>query len=102
MIDWPVVAAFIGPLIAAIGLATGWFAWLGKRREERARVLTREIVSGLEANQLLMQQRIAQVELAMEKQSTTLGRAMEAIARIEGRLAGPVSVEVGRSASSHT
>lgn len=99
MINWAVVAAFTGPLVAAIiGVAT-WFAWLARKRDARTAVQIREVVAGLEANQLLMQQRISQVEVAMEGQTKHLDRqdlaltsAMQAIARIEGRLAGPLTI----------
>lgn len=95
--DWASVAAFTGPLVAAIGLASGWFAWLGKQREKRTDVQIRSITSKLETNQELMQQRITQVEVAissqahhLDKQDEAMMTAMQAIARIEGRLAGPV------------
>lgn len=97
MIDWGVVAAFTGPLVGAIGLASGWFAWLGRQREKRTGEQINAITSKLESNQELMQQRITQVETAissqarhLDKQDEAMMSAMQAIARIEGRLAGPV------------
>lgn len=101
MIEWGVVAAFTGPLVAAIGLASGWFAYLGKQREKRVGGQISEVTSKLESNQLLMQERINQVESALQsqarhldKQDDALMAAMQAVARIEGRLAGPVDRSV--------
>lgn len=92
MIQWGVVAAFTGPLIAAIGLAAGYFAWSGKRRDERVAAQIKAVTERLDF-------RVSQVETALDKQSRHLDKqdealstAMQAIARIEGRLAGPVSV----------
>jgi hypothetical protein len=90
MIDWAVVAAFVGPLVGAIGLAAGWFAWIAKRRDKRVADQIDSVTKALEF-------RITQVEVALSKQSDHLDKqdgallsAMTAIARIEGRLAGPV------------
>ena len=97
MIDWGIVAAFTGPLVGAIGLASGWFAWLGRQREKRTGDQISMVTSQLESSQALMQVRITQVEAALvaqghhlDKQDEAMMTAMQAIARIEGRLAGPV------------
>lgn len=99
MIEWGVVAAFIGPLIAAIGLSAGWFTYLGRRRDERFAAQIAAVTGKLEANQLVMAERIAQVESSLaqqarhlDKQDDALTTAMQAIARIEGRLAGPLTM----------
>ena len=92
MIDWGNVAAFTGPLIAAIGLIAAWFAWLGKRRDARVADQIAAVTERLDF-------RISQVEVTqakqsehLDKQDAALSTAMQGIARIEGRLAGPVSV----------
>lgn len=92
MVDWAVVAAFLAPLVAAIGLIAGWFAWLGKRRDKRVAEQIQAVTDRLDF-------RISQVEETqrrqsdhLDKQDAALSMAMQGIARIEGRLAGPVSV----------
>jgi uncharacterized Tic20 family protein len=91
MINWAVVTAFIAPLIASLGLLGALFAWLGKKRDKRVSDQIDRVTTALEF-------RISQVETALVKQSDHLDKqdgalltAMTAIARIEGRLAGPVN-----------
>ena len=95
MIEWGAVAAFTGPLIGAIGLVAGWFAWLGKQREKRTGEQINAVTNELRSNQALMQQRIGQMEVALvsqgqhlDRQDTALASALQATARIEGRLMG--------------
>lgn len=99
MIDWNVVAAFCGPLIAVLVALAGFFAWLQRNRDKRVAGQIAEATGKLEANQLLTQQRIDQFERSLAEQAKHLDRqdqalnaAMQAVARIEGRLAGPVQV----------
>lgn len=93
MVNWSVVAAFIGPLIGAIGLAAGFFAYLNKVREKRIGEQIAAATASFETNQRLLQEHLNQVDTALitqgkqiEKQNDTLIQAVQAIARIEGRL----------------
>ena len=102
MIQWGAVAAFTGPLIAAITLVSGWFAWLGKQREKRTGEQISAVTSELRSAQLLMQQRIGQMETALtsqglhlDRQDNALAAALQATARIEGRLMGPATTPSG-------
>lgn len=99
MIDWTVVAAFCGPLIAAIGGVAAWFTWLGHRRDARVadqiKEGTREIAevtSKLDIRMSQVENSLANQTRHLDKQDEALQTAMQAIARIEGRLAGPVQV----------
>lgn len=99
MIDWAVVAAFIGPLITALAAVAGLFAWLGRKRDARVSLQIDGVTGRLEANQSAMQAQIAQVTASQEQQQAHLSRqdevlsaALQSIARIEGRLAGPLQV----------
>lgn len=101
MIQWNVVGAFIGPLIAAIGLAAGLFAYMNKRREERITMQISEATRTFDTNQKLMQERMSHFEDAMttqakqlEKQGDSLLTMGQSIARIEGRLAATSSSTV--------
>lgn len=99
MINWIAVAAFIGPLVAALGLVATWYAYLSRQREKRVNIQITQVTGKFEANQVLLQARIDQVEVAiqlnahqLEKQNDTLLTALQAIARIEGRLASVTGV----------
>lgn len=88
MIDWVAVGAFIGPLIASIGVVAGWFAYLAKQREKRVNEQISAVTDKLD-------QRIDQLEKSftlqtahLDKQDEILSTALQAIARVEGRLAG--------------
>jgi sensor domain CHASE-containing protein len=102
VIDWATVAAYITPLIAGMVALGGFNAWLSRKRDERIRTLVNQIINDvvnrLEGNQREMQTRIRQVEEQMlqvtahlNKQDDAQGVALQAIARIEGRLAGPIA-----------
>ena len=97
MINWATVAAYIGPLLVAIGGVAGLFSRQAKQREARIGERISAATASIEAENRLTQQRLAQVETLIEantrhldKQDDALLVAMQAIARIEGRLAGPV------------
>lgn len=53
MVNWSIVTAFIGPLIAAIGLAAAFIAYLNKQREKRISEQIKDATSVLELNQRL-------------------------------------------------
>lgn len=80
------VAAFISPLIAAMALLGGWFTWMGNRREK----LIREIVDGafqaLNSRLTVVENSLVAQNKQLDKQDSALSQAMQAIARIEGRL----------------
>ena len=97
MIDWGLVAAYIGPLLVAIGLVAGWFSYQQRRREKQVRELIREATADLVLEQRLTRDRLTQMEAQLtlqarhlDKQDDVLSAALQAIARIEGRLAGPL------------
>lgn len=83
---WAAVAAFIGPLVAAIAASAGWFAWLERKRKEFIQAMINQALSALEARLLVVERAIADQTRHLDKQDDALGRAMESIARIEGRL----------------
>lgn len=97
MVNWSIVTAFIGPLIAAIGLAAAFIAYLNKQREKRISEQIKDATSVLELNQRLTQERMQHFEDALavqvkqnEKQNDALLAMAQSIARIEGRLSGSV------------
>lgn len=92
MIDWGVVAAFIGPLIAAIGGVAAWFAWLGKRRDKRVGEQIQAVTDRLDFRISQVETTLGRQQDHLDKQDAALSMAMQGIARIEGRLAGPVAV----------
>lgn len=100
MVNWAVVAAFIGPLVTVIVAASGFFAYQNRQREKRVAEQIGQATSELRSNHALLQVRIDQMELAtsantkqLEKQNDTLLLAVQAIARIEGRLSGSGSAQ---------
>ena len=99
MVDWAAVAAYIGPLLVAIGLVAGWFSRVQAQREKRVQEQIAAATSAIAAENRLTQARLTAVETALDvqarhldKQDDVLSAALQAIARIEGRLAGPVTV----------
>lgn len=97
VVDWAAVAAFIGPLVAAMCGIAGLYAYMSKQREKRVNQQIVDVTGKLEANQTLLQQRIDQVESAiaansrqLERQNDTILTAIQSIARIEGRLSGSI------------
>jgi Flp pilus assembly protein TadB len=102
MIDWGVVAAYVTPLIAAIGLAATWFTWQQRKRDTRVAAQISAATSALELEQRLTRERLAQMEATLEQhgrtleqQAATFTQALVAIGRIEGRLAGPLASQPG-------
>lgn len=99
MIDWPVVAAFVGPLLTGLGLVAALFAYLGRKRDKKVDEQIKSVTAQLATSQLLMQQQIAQVVASQAAQAAQLNRqdellssALQSIARVEGRLSGPLQV----------
>ena len=100
MINWGVVAAFCGPLIAAIAGVGAWFTWIGHRRDARVALQIKEGTAEIAAVTSKLDLRMTQVENSLsnqarhlDKQDEALQVAMQAIARIEGRLAGPIQIQ---------
>lgn len=92
MIDWATVAAFCGPLIAAIVGVAAWFAWLGRRRDARVASQIQAVTDRLDFRISQVETTLARQQEHLDKQDAALSTAMQGIARIEGRLAGPVAV----------
>jgi hypothetical protein len=92
VVDWAVVAAYLGPLIAAIAGIAAWFAWLGKRRDERVADQIAAVTTRLDFRITQVETQITNLTGHLNKQDDALSQAMQAVARIEGRLAGPVQV----------
>lgn len=82
------VAAFISPLIAAMALLGGWFAWLGKRREKLIRDVVDAAFQALNSRLTIVENTLVAQNKQLDKQDSALSQAMQAIARIEGRLMG--------------
>lgn len=99
MVNWSVVAAFCGPLIAAIiGVAT-WYAWIARKRDARVAQQIKDGTAEIAAVTAKLDIRITQVETSLanqtrhlDKQDEILQTALQAVARIEGRLAGPFQI----------
>lgn len=98
MIDWATVAAFIVPLIGAMGSIAAWYAWLAKKRDARVAQQIKDATTPLITSQMLMQQQMdsltasqARIVLHLDKQDESLSTAMQGIAEIKGRLAGQVT-----------
>jgi uncharacterized YccA/Bax inhibitor family protein len=92
VIEWGVVAAFVGPLIGAIGGVAAWFAWLGKRRDSRVATQIHAVTERLDLRITQVESTLANQTRHLDKQDEVLNSALQAIARIEGRLSGPVQV----------
>lgn len=99
MVNWALVAAYIGPLLVAIGLVSAWFQRSAKKRDERVAGQIATVSNDLVTNQKLQQQQIDQMKEALaqqtkhlDQQDQTMAIALQSIARIEGRLAGPITV----------
>lgn len=99
MIDWTVVAAFCGPLIAAIVAVGAWFTWIGRRRDARVAQQIKEGTAEIVQTTAQLTMRMAVVENGLatqgahlSKQDETLQTLMQSLARIEGRLAGPFQI----------
>lgn len=92
MIQWGVVAAFCGPLVAAIVGVAAWFAWIGKRRDQRVKEQIQAVTDRLDFRISQVETSLARQQEHLDKQDAALSQAMQGIARIEGRLAGPVAV----------
>jgi uncharacterized membrane protein YccC len=86
LVEWTVVAAFVGPLIAAMGLLGAWFAWIGKRREQLIRGIVQQSFEALNSRLTIVENTLANQNKQLDKQDTALAQAMTAVARIEGRL----------------
>lgn len=91
MVRWQEVAAFIGPLIAAIAVLGGFIGWLMTRMSKFVRdsianvqAITNERIKTL-TEELAAQNRILE-RLQVEQQSTAV-----AVARIEGSLSSSLS-----------
>lgn len=87
-IQWGVVAAFVVPLLAGLGLLGTFLGWLQKRRNQITQAQITMITD-------LLDMRLQNVETGLVKQSeqmTEFSKAMLSvstqIARIEGRLMG--------------
>ena len=99
MIDWGVVAAYIAPLVATIGFVAAWFSRQQRRREKWIEQQIATATAELVLEQKLTRERLGQMDAQLalqarhlDKQDDVLSAALQAIARIEGRLAGPVAV----------
>lgn len=86
MINWGVVAAFISPLIAALALLGGWFAWLGRQRDKRVADQIASVTDRLEVRITQVEATLTQQTAHLERQDAALTTTMQAVARIEGRL----------------
>lgn len=98
MIDWPVVAAFIGPLLGGMGGIAAWFAYLGKKRDARVAQQIKDATTPLITSQMLMEQQMTGMSATqtrilahLDKQDESLSTAMQGIAEIRGRLSGQVT-----------
>lgn len=87
MINWGEVAAFTGPLIAAIGLIAGWFAWLGKKRDQRVAEQIKGVTDRLDFRITQVEKTLTQTQEHLDRQDTALATQGQAIARIEGSMA---------------
>lgn len=99
MVNWSVVAAFCGPLIAAIIGVASWFAYIGRKRDVRVAQQIKEGTAEIAAVTTKLDARITQVEVSLvnqtrhlDKQDEALQVALQGVARIEGRLAGPFQI----------
>jgi len=84
--QWSVVAAFVGPLIGAMGVLGAWFAWLGKRREKLIGAIVEQAFQVLNSRLTIVENTLAGQNKQLDKQDTALAAAITAVARIEGRL----------------
>lgn len=87
MVDWAVVAAFVGPLIGAIGGVGAWFAWLGKRRDQRIGEQIKAVTDRLDFRITQVERTLSQTQEHLDRQDVTLANQGQAIARIEGSMA---------------
>jgi hypothetical protein len=84
---WTEVAAFIGPLIAAMAALGALMAYLGRRREILIRAIVKDAFVALDARLILVETALSNQTRHLEQQDNALAQALQSIARIEGRLA---------------
>lgn len=97
MMDVALIAAWIGPIIATMAALGGLYAWLSNRREKTITGMVNDavtqldgrltqVITSLNTRLTVVEEQLAAQTRQLDKQDTALARAVESIARIEGRL----------------
>ena len=85
-IPWAEVAAFIGPLIAAIGLLGGLIAWIMTRTARYVQQQVTQVQSVTNERIATLAETLKHQGEILERQQASIANTSVTVARIEGRL----------------
>lgn len=95
-VNWGVVAAFLGPLIVAMGMIGGAVGWFVKVQIKLVTEVLKTRLDSLEASHLVLQKNQSDLQKAQMDQSLATQKALMdqavTMARIEGKISSGASV----------